>query len=102
MLDHAPNVGCSQPGTTVMQNGFTESGAGSLNLAVAPQTTNSLRSILGAELTARFPARNPAFDVTPAALIAAIVTERGIHRAPFLDLSPAAPRQGGSPAGALS
>ena len=56
----------------------------------------------GAELTARFPARNPAFDVTPAALIAAIVTERGIHRAPFLDLSPAALRQAGSPAGALS
>ena len=41
-------------------------------------------------------------DVTPAALIAAIVTERGIHRAPFLDLSPAALRQAGSPAGALS
>ena len=31
----------------------------------------------GAEVTARFPARNPAFDVTPAALIAAIVTEAG-------------------------
>jgi len=56
----------------------------------------------GAELTARFPARNPAFDVTPAALISAIVTEHGIHRAPFLDLSPAALRQAGSPAGALS
>jgi len=37
----------------------------------------------GAEITARFPARNPAFDVTPAALIAAIVTEVGVHRAPF-------------------
>jgi methylthioribose-1-phosphate isomerase len=35
------------------------------------------------ELTSRFPARNPAFDVTPAALIAAIVTEDGIHRAPY-------------------
>jgi methylthioribose-1-phosphate isomerase len=35
------------------------------------------------ELTSRFPARNPAFDVTPAALIAAIVTERGIHAAPY-------------------
>ena len=33
-----------------------------------------------AEVTARFAARNPAFDVTPAALIAAIVTEHG--RAP--------------------
>jgi methylthioribose-1-phosphate isomerase len=36
-----------------------------------------------AELTSRFPARNPAFDVTPGALIAAIVTERGVHRAPY-------------------
>src|SRR5688500_3577846 len=37
----------------------------------------------GSEITSRFPARNPAFDVTPAALIAAIVTEVGVHRAPF-------------------
>jgi methylthioribose-1-phosphate isomerase len=36
-----------------------------------------------AELTSRFPARNPAFDVTPAALIAAIVTEDGVHRHPY-------------------
>jgi methylthioribose-1-phosphate isomerase len=35
------------------------------------------------ELTACFPARNPAFDVTPAALVSAIVTEQGIHRAPY-------------------
>lgn len=33
-----------------------------------------------AEVTARFPARNPAFDVTPAGLIAAIVTEEGVWR----------------------
>jgi methylthioribose-1-phosphate isomerase len=26
---------------------------------------------------------NPAFDVTPASLITAIVTERGIHRPPY-------------------
>jgi methylthioribose-1-phosphate isomerase len=32
------------------------------------------------EVTARFPARNPAFDVTPAELIAAIVTEEGVWR----------------------
>ena len=38
-----------------------------------------------AEVTARFPARNPAFDVTPAGLIAAIVTERGVHRAPYAE-----------------
>jgi methylthioribose-1-phosphate isomerase len=36
-----------------------------------------------AELTSRFPALNPAFDVTPAALITAIVTEEGVHRAPY-------------------
>jgi methylthioribose-1-phosphate isomerase len=35
------------------------------------------------EVTPRFAARNPAFDVTPAALIAAIVTEEGVHRAPY-------------------
>jgi methylthioribose-1-phosphate isomerase len=37
----------------------------------------------GSEVTARFAARNPAFDVTPARLIAAIVTEAGVHRAPY-------------------
>ena len=42
----------------------------------------------GAEVTARFPARNPAFDVTPAALIAAIVTEVGVHRPPYADSLP--------------
>jgi methylthioribose-1-phosphate isomerase len=36
-----------------------------------------------AEITSRFPARNPAFDVTPAHLIRAIVTEHGVHAAPF-------------------
>ena len=37
----------------------------------------------GAEVTTRFAARNPAFDVTPAELIGAIVTEEGMHRAPY-------------------
>ena len=32
------------------------------------------------------PASNPAFDVTPAELITAIVTERGVHRGPVYDL----------------
>jgi len=36
-----------------------------------------------AEITTRFAARNPAFDVTPANLIAAIVTEDGVHRTPY-------------------
>ena len=42
----------------------------------------------GAEVTERFAARNPAFDVTPAALIAAVVTERGVHRAPYEETLP--------------
>ena len=29
------------------------------------------------------PVQNPAFDVTPAANVSAIVTERGVHRAPY-------------------
>ena len=35
------------------------------------------------EITPRFRAHNPAFDVTPAELIAAIVTELGVHREPY-------------------
>jgi methylthioribose-1-phosphate isomerase len=60
---------------------------------VAPSSTIDLAAPDGAsipvelrdpaEVTPRFPARNPAFDVTPAALIAAIVTEAGVHRAPY-------------------
>ena len=36
------------------------------------------------------PVSNPAFDVTPAANITAIVTEAGVHRAPFGQSLPAA------------
>jgi methylthioribose-1-phosphate isomerase len=35
------------------------------------------------EVSPRFPAHNPAFDVTPAELITAIVTEAGVHSAPY-------------------
>jgi methylthioribose-1-phosphate isomerase len=42
----------------------------------------------GAEITSRFAARNPAFDVTPAPLIDAIVTEEGVHRAPYASSLP--------------
>jgi methylthioribose-1-phosphate isomerase len=40
---------------------------------------------VGAQQTApgESPVFNPAFDVTPASLIAAIVTERGVHRPPY-------------------
>ncbi len=45
-----------------------------------------------AEVSGRFPARNPAFDVTPAALIDAIVTEQGVHRPPYAESLPSAVR----------
>ncbi len=35
------------------------------------------------EVSTRFPATNPAFDVTPAELVRSIVTEVGVHRAPY-------------------
>jgi methylthioribose-1-phosphate isomerase len=40
------------------------------------------------EVSVRFPAHNPAFDVTPAALISAIVTEEGVHRPPYEESLP--------------
>ncbi len=60
---------------------------------VAPTTTLDPATATGAdipieerdprELSEHFPARNPAFDVTPADLITAIVTEDGAQRAPY-------------------
>jgi methylthioribose-1-phosphate isomerase len=47
-----------------------------------------------AEVTSRFPARNPAFDVTPSKLVAAIVTEIGVHRAPYAESLPSPVRSG--------
>jgi methylthioribose-1-phosphate isomerase len=91
----------------IAANGDTANKIGTYSLAVlaahhgiplyvvAPTSTVDLATPTGAaipieerdpaEVTARFPARNPAFDVTPAALVAAIVTERGVHRAPYAE-----------------
>ena len=62
---------------------------------VAPTSTVDLEIASGAEIpieerdprevSSRFPAWNPAFDVTPAELIEAIVTEHGVHRAPYAE-----------------
>jgi methylthioribose-1-phosphate isomerase len=62
---------------------------------VAPSSTVDLAAGSGAEIpieerdpaevSDRFRARNLAFDVTPAALLTAIVTEEGVHRAPFAE-----------------
>jgi methylthioribose-1-phosphate isomerase len=43
-----------------------------------------------AEVSTAFPARNPAFDVTPAELVTAIVTEQGVHRPPYAFTRPPA------------
>ena len=50
-----------------------------------PARRSRSRSATAPSSRTRFAARNPAFDVTPAALIAAIVTEEGVHRAPYAD-----------------
>ncbi len=67
---------------------------------VAPTSSVDLETPSGAEIpieerppeevTGRFPARNPAFDVTPAALVTAIVTEEGVHRPPYAESLPGA------------
>jgi methylthioribose-1-phosphate isomerase len=91
----------------IAANGDTANKIGTYSLAVlaahhgipfyvvAPSSTLDLDTADGsgipieerdpAELTSRFPARNPAFDVTPAALITAIVTEGGVHRPPYAE-----------------
>ncbi len=56
-----------------------------VDLAVATGTGIPIEERPGDEVTERFAARNPAFDVTPAELIAAIVTEHGVHRAPYTE-----------------
>jgi methylthioribose-1-phosphate isomerase len=66
-----------------------------LFVVVAPTSTVDPETASGAEIpieerdpeevSSRFRARNPAFDVTPAALIDAIVTELGVHRAPYAE-----------------
>ena len=97
----------------IAANGDTANKIGTYSLAVlaahhaiplyvvAPTSTIDLATTDGAaipieerdaaEITTRFAALNPAFDVTPASLIAAIVTEEGIHRAPYAESLAAAP-----------
>ena len=89
----------------IAANGDTANKIGTYSLAVlahhhgiplyvvAPSTTVDLATPDGSaipieerdpeEVTSRFAARNPAFDVTPADLVAAIVTEHGVHRTPY-------------------
>jgi len=104
----AREVDCVVTGADrIAANGDTANKIGTYSLAVlanhhgiplyvvAPTSTVDLATPTGAgipieerapdEITTRFAARNPAFDVTPAALISAIVTEHGVHRAPYAE-----------------
>jgi len=98
----AGDVDCVVTGADrIAANGDTANKIGTYSLAVlashhgipfyvvAPTSTIDLETATGAEipieeragseLTTRFAARNPAFDVTPASLITAIVTELGVR-----------------------
>jgi methylthioribose-1-phosphate isomerase len=57
----------------------------SVDLGVASGQEIPIEQRDPAEVSSRFPAWNPAFDVTPAELIAAIVTEHGVHREPYAE-----------------
>ncbi|HTU88195.1 MAG TPA: S-methyl-5-thioribose-1-phosphate isomerase [Solirubrobacteraceae bacterium] len=53
-------------------------------IAIEERDPDEVRHAGGAQLTPdQTPCRNPAFDVTPAALVTALVTERGVLRPPF-------------------
>jgi methylthioribose-1-phosphate isomerase len=89
----------------IAANGDTANKIGTYSLAVlarhhelpfyvvAPSSTVDHRTPRGndipiehrepSEISERFPARNPAFDVTPSELITAVVTEHGVHQAPY-------------------
>jgi methylthioribose-1-phosphate isomerase len=56
-----------------------------VDLATATGADIPIEERDGAEISTRFAARNPAFDVTPAELIAAIVTEHGVQRPPYAE-----------------
>jgi methylthioribose-1-phosphate isomerase len=102
----AGDVNCVVTGADrIAANGDTANKIGTYSLAVlaahhaipfyvvAPTSTVDLATPTGAaipieqraaaEITTRFAARNPAFDVTPGGLITAIVTEHGVHLAPY-------------------
>ena len=110
LMDHG-DVDCIVTGADrIAANGDTANKIGTYSLAVlarhhdiplyvvAPTSTLDGATPTGAEIpieeragdeiTSRFPAHNPAFDVTPADLIAAIVTEQGVHRPSYVDSLP--------------
>ncbi len=54
------------------------------DIVIEQRSPEELRHVLGAQAApANVPVYNPAFDVTPADLISAIVSDRGVHRPPY-------------------
>jgi methylthioribose-1-phosphate isomerase len=52
-------------------------------IPIEQRAQEEVTHLAGVHIAADVPAANPAFDVTPATLIAAIITERGVARAPY-------------------
>ena len=53
------------------------------DIAIEERDAEEVRSLAGQRITLENTrCRNPAFDVTPAALVTALVTERGVMRSP--------------------
>ncbi len=54
------------------------------SIVIEERDAAEVRAVAGRQTApAASPVFNPAFDVTPAALITAIITERGVHRPPY-------------------
>jgi methylthioribose-1-phosphate isomerase len=63
---------------------FDPSTARGDDILIEQRSPDELRRLLGAQTApANVPVYNPAFDVTPAELISAIVSDRGVHRPPY-------------------
>jgi len=55
------------------------------HIPIEERAAEEVTHIRGVRIAPDVDVANPAFDVTPARLIAAIITERGLARAPYLD-----------------
>jgi methylthioribose-1-phosphate isomerase len=55
------------------------------HIPIEQRAAEEVTHIRGVRIAPDVPASHPAFDVTPARFIAAIITERGVARAPYLE-----------------
>ena len=53
------------------------------HIPIEERSQEEVTHLAGVRISAEVPAAHPAFDVTPSKFIAAIITERGVARAPF-------------------